>query len=185
MLKLLMTVVWRFPIISSIISLIAPCIVIIIDNKIDKGQKEKILKISSLCLCLLCILAFTLIGRRTITRNYNFKLFWKYELIWDPQFRREILGNIFLFIPFGFFLTFVLDTDLLETTLIGLGVSIIIEYIQYYFCLGLCELDDVFHNTLGTLIGYVYYKSLTCILTHYGGLIEELFYSFFRFFSNI
>lgn len=174
MFKLLMSVVRRFPMISGVLALIAPCILIIIDNKVSEKRAKQILKASSLCLCLTCILAFTLIGRRTTTRNYNFELFWKYQLIRDPQFRWEILGNIFLFIPFGFSLSLVLGSGLVQTALIGIGTSIIIELFQYYFCLGMCELDDIFNNTMGTIIGCVYFILLDSIMTHYGANIEEI-----------
>ena len=35
--------------------------------------------------------------------------------------------------------------------------SISIEAIQYYLALGLCEVDDVIMNTLGTMIGTLAY----------------------------
>jgi glycopeptide antibiotics resistance protein len=28
-----------------------------------------------------------------------------------------------------------------------------IEFLQYHFCLGRCEIDDVIHNTAGALLG--------------------------------
>ena len=68
--------------------------------------------------------------------------------------------NIFLFIPFGFLLSYVLNFKLLHVFLTGLFLSALIESLQYVYGLGLCELDDVFNNTVGSLIGYGYRKFL-------------------------
>ena len=37
---------------------------------------------------------------------------------------------------------------------VGAGISVVIELLQLIFKRGLCEVDDVIHNVLGTLIGY-------------------------------
>ena len=37
---------------------------------------------------------------------------------------------------------------------VGAGISVMIELLQLIFKRGLCEVDDVIHNVLGTLIGY-------------------------------
>lgn len=37
--------------------------------------------------------------------------------------------------------------------------SLSIELIQYWFGLGVCEMDDVLHNTLGVLAGYAAYNA--------------------------
>ncbi len=36
---------------------------------------------------------------------------------------------------------------------VGCGVSIFVELMQYFFELGLLEVDDVIHNTLGMAMG--------------------------------
>ena len=43
----------------------------------------------------------------------------------------------------------------LFVTLVGAGLSIGIETLQFVFKKGFAEFDDVFHNTLGCLIGYM------------------------------
>lgn len=74
--------------------------------------------------------------------------------------RRQILMNIFLFIPFGFLIPFSSKKSFLQTLLLGCCLSITIEALQYIFALGLCETDDVIHNTLGCIIGYWYWFGL-------------------------
>ena len=46
----------------------------------------------------------------------------------------------------------------------GLLLSIFVELSQYIFCLGLCELDDLVCNGLGTVIGYGLYKLFRCFI---------------------
>jgi glycopeptide antibiotics resistance protein len=39
--------------------------------------------------------------------------------------------------------------------------SAAIEITQYFTGRGLCEFDDVFHNTLGACIGFIIWKKLS------------------------
>ncbi len=76
--------------------------------------------------------------------------------------------NVFLFLPFGFLLGFAAGRNFLQSLLIGFLFSVCIEAAQYYFALGMCELDDVFHNSLGTALGYSYWKALSWVETKHG-----------------
>ena len=38
---------------------------------------------------------------------------------------------------------------------VGFGVSVSVEVLQYFLLLGLAEVDDLIHNTLGMVIGAV------------------------------
>ena len=40
------------------------------------------------------------------------------------------------------------------------GVSFVIEVVQLVFKLGLFEFDDIFHNTLGAVIGFVMWRAI-------------------------
>lgn len=76
--------------------------------------------------------------------------------------------NVFLFMPFGFLLPFTLKRGFFQTLLLGMVFSACIEAIQYFFSLGFCEFDDVFHNTLGTALGYGQWKLLSWFEARYG-----------------
>lgn len=41
---------------------------------------------------------------------------------------------------------------MVESPLIGCGISVTIEALQFFFMRGFSELDDVMHNTVGCLI---------------------------------
>ena len=95
--------------------------------------------------------------------EYQLKLepFWSWKKLFDensPQLT-QVLLNIALFIPFGGMLYTVLTGNqkkrLLLTIVCGFLLSSFIELSQLIFKLGLCELDDVLDNTMGTAIGAV------------------------------
>lgn len=76
--------------------------------------------------------------------------------------------NVFLFLPFGFLLAFVAKRNFLQSLLIGFAFSVCIEALQYVFSFGMCEIDDVFHNSLGTSLGYGYWKALRWLEAKHG-----------------
>ncbi len=81
----------------------------------------------------------------------RFELFWSYKRFFiDPDLRRSVINNIWLFIPLGA----MLYKPGSRRYLIIVLISIIIEAAQYIAGLGLCELDDIFSNSLGGMIGY-------------------------------
>ena len=61
----------------------------------------------------------------------------------QPELYRSMLMNVLLFFPIGLSLPFVL------ACLSSAGI----EYLQYRYSLGRCEVDDVIMNTLGALLG--------------------------------
>ena len=70
---------------------------------------------------------------------------------------RVLLMNVFLFVPIGLSMPRILPTKwkrrALPTVLFGMLLSIAVEWCQYQFRLGRCEVDDVIMNTFGTFIG--------------------------------
>ena len=41
---------------------------------------------------------------------------------------------------------------------VGMGISLFIKALQYVFHRGFAEVDDVMHNTLGCIVGYLLVK---------------------------
>ena len=67
----------------------------------------------------------------------------------------NLLGNIILFIPFGFLLPCVTDWNRMwKTVVTGIGFSLLIETIQLITSQGCFDFDDVILNSLGCVIGY-------------------------------
>lgn len=77
--------------------------------------------------------------------------FWSYS---RQDLMVENLMNVLAFIPVGLLSCFVFNrAKWWQALLIGLGLSLSIEVLQYALRRGFTEFDDVFHNTLGCLIG--------------------------------
>ena len=77
----------------------------------------------------------------------------------NKEILRSNFMNVVLFYPAGLFACELLPKSwsrakrvILVAVLFAL-VSVGIEFCQYHFALGQAEVDDVIHNTLGTLIG--------------------------------
>lgn len=74
----------------------------------------------------------------------------------QPELYRSMLMNVFLFVPIGLSLPFVLGKGKLPgflTVAAALFFSAGIEYLQYRYALGRCEVDDIIMNTFGAIIG--------------------------------
>ena len=71
----------------------------------------------------------------------------------------DMVMNIAIFMPVGFLLGMAFHAvRWWHTMIIGGGISLSIELLQYFTNRGVSELDDVFHNTLGCLIGFCVYR---------------------------
>lgn len=109
-------------------------------------------------LCLLIfyfgvILYMTMIYRSRGTARMETELFWSYKQFFrDPSIRKEIMDNIWLFVPLGTVLYRLYPK--LRILLVPVLLSAGIEILQYFTGLGLAELDDLINNSLGGLIGY-------------------------------
>lgn len=73
----------------------------------------------------------------------------------------NFIGNILLFIPFGFFLPllWIKMRKLHKTIILGFLLSLTIEIIQFPLFRG-TDIDDLWLNTLGVLIGYYIFRIL-------------------------
>jgi glycopeptide antibiotics resistance protein len=69
--------------------------------------------------------------------------------------------NVVMFIPVGLLLGFGLKYISYKKILFaGIGLSVAIELLQFILKRGLCETDDVIHNTVGCIIGFAIYKTI-------------------------
>lgn len=71
----------------------------------------------------------------------------------------NLFGNVFAFSPFGFLLPFVrnVPTKLFSVLIGTFCFSFVIESMQLIFKVGVFDVDDLFMNTMGGVIGYVVY----------------------------
>ena len=147
----------------------------IIYKKIMKGtktiKKGKLLLYALSIGYIVIIIGATFLSRTqdsiTYNEGFHFSLFSSYreayhniDANWmkDTLFRNLIL-NIMLFIPVGFLIPFYSDKlkKMYRVVLIGFLATVTIELTQHFNDYGVFEIDDVFNNTLGTLLGYCYF----------------------------
>lgn len=73
----------------------------------------------------------------------------------------DILFNIFLLFPIGAILTGVLPKlKMWHVFVIGFLLSLTIETLQYVYCKGVAQLDDLLHNSLGCVLGWYLSKKI-------------------------
>lgn len=89
--------------------------------------------------------------------HYKLIPFWSYAAV--LRGREDLIIenflNVMVFIPLGLMLsTFDTFRKWRIVFLCGFCLSVTIELLQLIFKRGLCEFDDMFHNTLGAMIGY-------------------------------
>ena len=71
---------------------------------------------------------------------------------------QQMIYNVLFFIPWGFFLPFLFKVKKGSVVFKGAVIfSFLIEFTQLAFKLGLFELDDIFHNAVGAMLGYGVY----------------------------
>ena len=86
--------------------------------------------------------------------------FWSYRAILDgkEQYLAENIMNVVAFVPVAVLLGIAIrGRNVWTAMLVGAGLSVGIETLQFVFKKGFSELDDVMHNTLRCMIGYGVY----------------------------
>lgn len=118
------------------------------------------------------ILFLTVLGRRYHAGYYtvNLKLFSSYQKIFVEHNRAILLSviqNIVLFIPIGFTLSVVFNKHRFIIPLaISFSLSLLIETCQLLLNSGYFELDDLFNNTFGGIIGIILCLIVSLILNN-------------------
>ena len=117
-----------------------------------------------LLLCWIGAVGYTTLGTRNDTQivQINLEMFHSYREVWNggnPEIYRSNFMNVILFYPAGLLATSLLPqkwSGWCRCLLVVLGLTAMsagIEFLQYHFALGRCEIDDVIHNALGALLG--------------------------------
>lgn len=123
--------------------------------------RKKINKIQVIGVILLFIYYMLVYGSCVFTRNIShsdpeLEIFWSWKIALKGNrvFLIEIIMNIVMFIPIGL-LYRMIDNRFFRCFVIGMLLTLTIEMSQLIFQRGLFELDDIIHNVLGCMIGYV------------------------------
>ncbi len=92
-------------------------------------------------------------------REYNFHLFRAWLESWNNFSIKNwanVLLNIAMFVPLGVLLPLIWKKcrKWYVSIPIGFGFSFLIELVQLIICRGICDVDDLFANTLGAVVGF-------------------------------
>lgn len=80
----------------------------------------------------------------------------------SEDFAVNIIGNIFVFSPFGWLGLFLRKfNSFIPATFSFLIIISLIESLQYFTGRGVADIDDIFLNTTGMLIGFFLFKYAT------------------------
>lgn len=92
-------------------------------------------------------------------QKYGWQELWK-RIGWYKEPLNSIALNILLFVPLGYLVPSVFSflRRWWRVLLTGLGFSLMIEIVQFLTHLGWFDASDLFHNTLGAVIGYGIYR---------------------------
>ena len=149
------------------------------------GWKQGWRKIAGL---LLAEYIFLIYGITVIFRKFNegvghsFHPFWSYEAIRHGRVDliAENVMNVVVFVPIGMVLGSLLrikgssaseaakPSAWLISLMTGLIISGSIEALQYFLKRGFAEVDDVIHNTIGCIIGYILVYGSRLMIHGYG-----------------
>lgn len=149
-----------------IISFSVLCIVMTIGFIVYRGQRMKKFVLGALAIeYYFLVLCSTVICRTApISKRLELMPFYNYADIWNGvDFKRtlmEVLLNVALFVPIGLLLGGMMQKGAVKILLIGCVLSSLIELLQLATGRGLCETNDVIHNTVGCMVGFAAAKSV-------------------------
>ena len=138
-----------------------------------KSDRSKICiheELFGLCFVVYLLILFQLVTSQDMVAygGTNFIPF-REILRYDPGtegFYRQVLGNIILFIPFGYFVTsYCKIKDLGTITLVSFLSSLVIEVTQRFIGRSF-DVDDILLNVVGGIIGFLLYIGLSAIKNH-------------------
>ena len=111
------------------------------------------------------LLLFELVTNRDVYSGTNlvpFREILRYN-IGSSNFYKQVLGNIVLFVPFGFFASYYTKINKIRSiTLITFLVSLTIEIVQIYIGRSF-DIDDIILNIVGGVLGFLIYVGLDAI----------------------
>lgn len=118
---------------------------------------------------ILMVLSATFLSRSSsLSSGINLHLFSSYKDAWNifSLQNGQLILNIFMFVPLGILLPLFHKRFLSHIWTIGVGFAftLFIEGIQLTLKIGVFDLDDIFNNVLGTIIGYSLFMTMYTLI---------------------
>lgn len=166
---------WPMIALSSVV-LIAIRLTYLLKNKqkINLGNEMMML---TFIVYILCLFQIVTNGDVSSVHGVNVTLFkelTRYQ-IGTKLFYRNIIGNIIMFIPFGFFTSYYLKLNKKRTIFyLTFIVSIVIELIQLKIGRAF-DVDDIILNMVGSMLGYLLYRAMDKVFGDLSDTIKGTF----------
>lgn len=154
--------VWPMLIIILVIIVSLRLTYLITKHKKFKLHKEIIYLLAIIyLLCLFHVVTFQ--DSNYGTSNFTpFKEIFRYD-IGSHKFMRNVMGNIILFIPYGFLASYLLNNKKFSViTILTVIASLTIETVQYYIG-RVFDIDDIILNVIGGIVGFLVFIGLDAI----------------------
>ncbi len=113
--------------------------------------------------------------------HYNLVLFREIRRFW--RYRHQVglfamftnlFGNVVIFVPFGFFMPAASRQRSAFAALVwSFGLSLCVEASQLVFRIGSFDVDDLFLNTVGGILGYMIFAACNAIRRKHGNRKKE------------
>ena len=135
------------------------------------------IEFSNLLFIIYILLLYELLTRSELNtvRGYNlvpFTEIFRYE-IGSQAFLMNVVGNIVIFIPFGYLIsTYIKPKRILTILIVSVITSATVESVQ--LCIGRSfDIDDIILNSLGAIIGFLLYVALNAIKKYLPGIFAK------------
>lgn len=144
--------------------------------KINKKSFVLYKELISLCFVIYALLLFELVTNtdfHSYSNNFTpFKEIFRYSLT-SKLFYRNVVGNVILFLPFGYFVSYYCKINKYYfTLLVVLITSVSIEIIQSMIGRSF-DIDDIILNLIGGYLGYLLYILSNKLLKLYSVKIKN------------
>ena len=107
--------------------------------------------------------------------HYNLILFKEIKRFWNYRNQlgifataTNLLGNVLIFLPFGFFMAMASKyRSFLSTVIYSFALSLTIELSQLFMKVGCFDVDDLLLNTIGGILGFITFLICNVIRRNY------------------
>lgn len=131
------------------------------NDNLNDDRKPVLICITTIYLFI--VLYITIFDRDIGERRAKLELLWEIKKFMEGSDYKywlgQIGGNLVMLLPLGILLPTLSDffRNFRKTVLAGFCLSLFIELTQYITGRGLCESDDILHNTIGVVAGFIIY----------------------------
>lgn len=145
-----------------------------------KSNNERLVfhkEFSNLLFIIYILLLYELLTRSELNHNSGFNLvpfteIFRYE-IGSQSFYFNVIGNIVMFIPFGYFISnYIKPKRILPILIVSAISSTTVEFVQS--CIGRSfDIDDIILNALGAIIGFLLYVAFNAIKKYLPAIFDN------------